>query len=245
MAKIIVFGILDTAELAHYYLTHDSEHEVVAFTVNRQYIEQESFHSLPVVAFEDIENIFPPSEYHFFAPMTGRNMNRNREAIYNHAKGKGYQFISYISSRATIFDKSVIGENCFILEDNHDSAIHYGWQQRRNVERQPHRTSRTDQRPCFFYIARGTIRALCCGTLLLLWREQYNTRLHIHCTGDPGGNGLGHPRRKPKNGAYMSGILRKRYPENEFRGLLKRPADPKFELAIIGNGAEENTFCES
>lgn len=118
MAKIIVFGILDTAELAHYYLTHDSEHEVIAFTVNRQYIEQESFHGLPVVAFEDVENIFPPSQYHFFAPMTGRNMNRNREAIYNHAKGKGYQFISYISSRATIFDKSVVGENCFILEDN-------------------------------------------------------------------------------------------------------------------------------
>jgi sugar O-acyltransferase (sialic acid O-acetyltransferase NeuD family) len=118
MAKIIVFGVLDTAELAHYYLTHDSDHEVVAFTINRQYLEQESFKGLPVVAFEDVENVFPPSEYQFFAPMTGRNMNRNREAIYNHAKAKGYQFISYISSRATIFDKSVIGENCFILEDN-------------------------------------------------------------------------------------------------------------------------------
>lgn len=117
MAKVIVFGVLDTAELAHYYLTHDSDHEVVAFTVNRQYIEQDHFHGLPVVAFEDVETIFPPSEYRFFAPMTGRNMNRNREAIYNHAKAKGYQFISYISSRATICG-NVIGENCFILEDN-------------------------------------------------------------------------------------------------------------------------------
>ena len=117
MAKVIVFGVLDTAELAHYYLTHDSDHEVVAFTVNRQYIEQDQFHGLPVVAFEDVETLFPPSEYHFFAPMTGRNMNRNREAIYNHAKAKGYQFISYISSRATICG-NVIGENCFILEDN-------------------------------------------------------------------------------------------------------------------------------
>ena len=117
MAKIIVFGVLDTAELAHYYLTHDSDHEVVAFTVNRQYIEQDNFHGLPVVAFEDVEIIFPPSEYKFFAPMTGRNMNRNREAIYNHAKAKGYQFISYISSRATLFNNE-IGENCFILEDN-------------------------------------------------------------------------------------------------------------------------------
>lgn len=117
MAKIIIFGVLDTAELAHYYLTHDSEHEIVAFTINRQYIEQDTFKGLPVVAFEDVETIFSPSEYEFFAPMTGRNMNRNREAIYNEAKAKGYRFISYISSKATIFGNQ-IGENCFILEDN-------------------------------------------------------------------------------------------------------------------------------
>jgi len=117
MAKVIIFGVLDTAELAHYYLTHDSEHEVAAFTVNREYIQEEQFKELPVVAFEDVENLFPPGEYSFFAPMTGRNMNRNRENIYNEAKAKGYPFISYISSRATIFDNE-IGENCFILEDN-------------------------------------------------------------------------------------------------------------------------------
>ncbi|SEI54483.1 sugar O-acyltransferase, sialic acid O-acetyltransferase NeuD family [Dyadobacter koreensis] len=118
MAKVIIFGVLDTAELAHYYLENDSEHEVVAFSVNREYINEESFRGLPLVAFEDVETIFPPSEYSFFAPMTGRNMNRNREAVYNQVKAKGYQFISYISSYATILDRKVIGENCFILEDN-------------------------------------------------------------------------------------------------------------------------------
>jgi sugar O-acyltransferase (sialic acid O-acetyltransferase NeuD family) len=118
MAKVIIFGVLDTAELAHYYLEHDSEHEVVAFSVNREYIQEESFRGLPLIAFEDVENIFPPSDYSFFAPMTGRNMNRNREAVYNQVKAKGYQFISYISSHATILDRKVIGENCFILEDN-------------------------------------------------------------------------------------------------------------------------------
>jgi sugar O-acyltransferase (sialic acid O-acetyltransferase NeuD family) len=118
MAKVIIFGVLDTADLAHYYLEHDSEHEVVAFSVNREYIQEESFRGLPLIAFEDVENIFPPSDYSFFAPMTGRNMNRNREAVYNQVKAKGYQFISYISSHATILDRKVIGENCFILEDN-------------------------------------------------------------------------------------------------------------------------------
>ncbi|MCF0059675.1 acetyltransferase [Dyadobacter sp. CY356] len=118
MAKVIIFGVLDTAELAHYYLEHDSEHEVVAFSVNREYIQEESFRGLPLVAFEDVETIFPPAEFSFFAPMTGRNMNRNREAVYNQIKAKGYQLISYISSHATILDRNVIGDNCFILEDN-------------------------------------------------------------------------------------------------------------------------------
>lgn len=118
MAKVVLFGVLDTAELAHYYLEHDSEHEVVAFTVNREYIQDESFRGLPLVAFEDVETLFPPHEYSFFAPLTARNMNRNREKIYQEAKAKGYPLISYISSKATIFDRSVVGENCFILEDN-------------------------------------------------------------------------------------------------------------------------------
>ena len=117
MAKVIIFGVLDTAELAHFYLTHDSEHEVVAFTVNQEYLKETEFKGLPVVAFEDIEKIFPPAEFQFFAPMTGKNMNRNREKIYLEAKSKGYKCVSYISSKATTFNNE-IGENCFILEDN-------------------------------------------------------------------------------------------------------------------------------
>ncbi|WP_025763970.1 acetyltransferase [Dyadobacter tibetensis] len=118
MSKVIIFGVLDTAELAHYYLQNDSEHEVVAFTINKEYIESTEFKGLPVVPFEDIEKTYDPAEYKFFAPMTGRNMNRNRENIYQQGLDKGYDFISYISSKATIFDRSLIGKNCFILEDN-------------------------------------------------------------------------------------------------------------------------------
>ncbi len=44
-------------------------------------------------------------------------MNTLRESVYLSAKKKGYQFISYVSSKATIFNNQ-IGENWFILEDN-------------------------------------------------------------------------------------------------------------------------------
>jgi len=118
MAKVIIFGVLDTAELAHFYITHDSEHEVVAFSINREYMKEDSFKGLPVVPFENIENEFSASAFKFFVPMTGKNMNKDRERIYSQAKAKHYELISYVSSKATIFLGTQIGDNCFILEDN-------------------------------------------------------------------------------------------------------------------------------
>jgi len=115
--KVVIFGVLDTAELAHYYLKNDSHYEVVAFTVNKKYIIEENFHNLPVVPFEELELFYPPSEYLFFAPMTGSKMNNLRKKIYEEGKSKGYEYISYVSSKATICNNK-IGENCFILEDN-------------------------------------------------------------------------------------------------------------------------------
>ena len=118
MARVVLFGVLDTAELAHFYLTHDSEYEVVAFTVTQEYLDRTTFCDLPVVPFEEVQDTYPPDGYRFFAPMTGRKMNQLRESIYLQAKDKGYELISYVSSKATVFPGATMGENCFILEDN-------------------------------------------------------------------------------------------------------------------------------
>ena len=119
MAKIIIFGMKDFTTLAHYYLDHDSKHEVVAFCVSKEYLPLEMcFEGLPVIAYENIQSEYPQSEFSFFAPLSHRNMNRARESIYLDIANKGYRFISYVSSRATVFPGTPIGGNCFILEDN-------------------------------------------------------------------------------------------------------------------------------
>jgi sugar O-acyltransferase (sialic acid O-acetyltransferase NeuD family) len=119
MAKVVIFGVQDFASLAHFYLTHDSPHQVVAFCVNRDYLpEDRTFEGLPIVAFEEVEEQHPPGEYSFFAPMSHRRMNRLRESIYHAIKAKGYELISYVSSKATTFPGAPIGDNCFILENN-------------------------------------------------------------------------------------------------------------------------------
>jgi sugar O-acyltransferase (sialic acid O-acetyltransferase NeuD family) len=119
MARVIIFGLEDFASLAHFYLRHDSGHEVVAFTVTHDYMPSDPhFQGKPVVALEDLERIYSPQEYRVFAPLSPRKMNRVREGIYQRVKRAGYHFISYVSSRATVFPETPIGENCFILEDN-------------------------------------------------------------------------------------------------------------------------------
>ena len=118
MNKVIVFGIQDFAELAHYYLTNDSAYDVVAFTVHKAFLpEVQTLKGLPIVAFETIEELYPVKDYLFFVPMDPKQMNTLREAVYLEVKHKGYQFISYISSKATVLTDA-IGDNCFILEDN-------------------------------------------------------------------------------------------------------------------------------
>jgi sugar O-acyltransferase (sialic acid O-acetyltransferase NeuD family) len=118
MAKVIIFGTTLTAELAHFYLTEDSNHEIVAFTVEQEYLKETTYKNLPVVAWETLEQQYPAKEFMLFAPITERQMNQVRQRIYEQGKARGYSFISYISTKATVFSNVAIGENCFILEDN-------------------------------------------------------------------------------------------------------------------------------
>ena len=117
MNKIIIFGTNQNAELAEYYIRNDTTLEIIAFTVHKKFKSCDMFKEKPVIDFEDIENKYPASEYLLFAPMSGKNLNKIRENVYNEGKKKGYKFYTYLSSKATILTEK-IGENCFILEDN-------------------------------------------------------------------------------------------------------------------------------
>ena len=117
MAKVIIFGIGQIAEIAHFYLTNDSKHEVVAFTVDKEFIDKDSFNELPVVAYEELVEKYPPDEYKMFIPISYKKVNKLRAEKFADAKAKGYECVSYISSKATYYN-TPIGENCFIFENN-------------------------------------------------------------------------------------------------------------------------------
>lgn len=118
MNKVIIFGIGDISQIAHLYLSESDGYEVIAFTMDRDFIQENIFFNLPVVPFGDLEQHFNPQEYKLFIPLSYTKVNKLREQKYLEAKEKGYSFISYIHPKATVASNAKIGENCFIFEDN-------------------------------------------------------------------------------------------------------------------------------
>jgi sugar O-acyltransferase (sialic acid O-acetyltransferase NeuD family) len=118
VAKLVLFGAGDIARLAHFYFSNDSEHEVVAFTVDPDYRHDESFLDLPLVPVDQVARLYPPAAYKMFVAMSYAKMNRARAAKYTQAKDLGYELVTYISSRCSFLTMHKPGDNCFILEDN-------------------------------------------------------------------------------------------------------------------------------
>lgn len=116
--SLIIFGITEQAQLAHFFFSMDSNYKVVAFTVDAAYMTDKEFCGLPVVPFEKIVTYYSTDTFEFFVALGYSKLNQVRKEKYLAAKSMGYRIASYISSRVTMLNDGRIGENCFILEDN-------------------------------------------------------------------------------------------------------------------------------
>jgi sugar O-acyltransferase (sialic acid O-acetyltransferase NeuD family) len=117
MSKVVLFGTGRGADVAFRFLNRDSDHEVCGFSTDLKYLQRDTFHDLPVVAFENIEQRFPPDQYKFLILLGYQNMNGLRAEKYLAAKAKGYSFISYVNSQFYCAEDLDVGENCFILDN--------------------------------------------------------------------------------------------------------------------------------
>lgn len=115
--KLAIFGSAEIASLAHFYFRHDSDYEVVAFTVDDDYVEAESFEDLPLLGFSEFQKRFPPGEVSLHVALSYTRLNGLREEKYKAAKAAGYDLPSYVCSRSVTWPDLSVGDNCFILEN--------------------------------------------------------------------------------------------------------------------------------
>lgn len=117
MKELIIFGTAELAELAYYYFTHDSDYEVVAFTVDEEFFDKDFFLELPVIPFSEINKRYPPEKFSMHVALSYSKLNQTRQSKYIQAKKCGYKLASYVSSKSVTWNDLTIGDNCFILEN--------------------------------------------------------------------------------------------------------------------------------
>ena len=114
---VVMFGTGKLARTLLYFLAHDSPFEVVAATVDRERMSDERAVELPVVPFEEVTQHYPPSTHDMFIALGYRRMNSVRQERYTAAKAMGYELVSHVSPRASVWPDLRIGDNCLILDE--------------------------------------------------------------------------------------------------------------------------------
>ncbi|MDV3253796.1 acetyltransferase [Devosia sp. BK] len=116
--KLVLIGAGEFAAIAYEYFTHDSEYEVLAYSVEKNYLDSTNPLNLPVVAFEDLESEYAPGTVELFVAIPASDLNATRTRLYNASRDKGYKLASYVSSRCFCWHNVKIGDNTFIFENN-------------------------------------------------------------------------------------------------------------------------------
>jgi sugar O-acyltransferase (sialic acid O-acetyltransferase NeuD family) len=117
MADVVIFGAGQIAEVAKVYMDAHSADRIVGFTVDTAYRNAETFHGLPLVAWDQLEDHFPASSVKLLGPLSYRRFNDFRRERHLEGKARGYAFTSFIHPASHVYTHE-IGENCFILENN-------------------------------------------------------------------------------------------------------------------------------
>jgi sugar O-acyltransferase (sialic acid O-acetyltransferase NeuD family) len=111
-------GAGEQGAIAYEYFTHDSPHEVVAFAVERAYLDASEHEGLPVVALEELADRYPPDAHRTFVALAAQKLNRVRRRLFDIVKGQGFTCASFVSPHAFVWRNVTIGENCFVFESN-------------------------------------------------------------------------------------------------------------------------------
>ena len=115
MKNLVIFSPKDFGRLLKFYIDTDDSRKVVAFTANKEYLNQDEFCGLNVIPFEELDKLYPPEENDILIGVGNSNMNDNRKKIFEMCKNKGYGIANYIHSSSIVYTDDM-GEGNIVLE---------------------------------------------------------------------------------------------------------------------------------
>jgi sugar O-acyltransferase (sialic acid O-acetyltransferase NeuD family) len=115
MKKIIIIGNEIGAKTLYGYLNNDDRYQVVAFSVDKEYITEKQLYGLPVIPIGDLISNYSTTIFSIVLGLGYKNLNRNREQMFVKIKEMGYAIETYIHPTAVILNDNNIGEGSMIF----------------------------------------------------------------------------------------------------------------------------------
>lgn len=120
MQKAILFGMNAFSRLLRKYLAETDDMRVTALTAESAYISKDVIEKwgedeIPIIPFENLEEICPPDEYGVLVCIGYSQMNSVRERVFKIVREKGYRIMSYIHPTATVLADRV-GDGTIVME---------------------------------------------------------------------------------------------------------------------------------
>ncbi len=113
--KTVIIGASPFGSLMRKYLEQDGKWQVVAYSVERQYIKSDEFDGLTLVPFEQLYETYRPEDCLLLNTLGYIQMNGVRKRLFETASMMGYRHLTYIHPTAVV--NSPLGEGCIVLEN--------------------------------------------------------------------------------------------------------------------------------
>jgi len=128
--NVIIVGDSSFAEIANLYINRLDDCNVIYHAVEKDFIVKKNILNTEIKPLEEVLITADKSLY-FFVAIPYTNLNRLRTRLYNLMLSNGFKPFTYISPDAIVDPSSVIGDHCFIFENNniqpfvnvHDNCI--------------------------------------------------------------------------------------------------------------------------
>nr|WP_315024627.1 hypothetical protein [uncultured Aminipila sp.] len=116
MKDVVIWSTGGLAEEIYMHIKEDNAFNVIAFCANKEFCTEESFMSLPLIADDKLEILYPPDKFDIIIALGFKQMNSFREQKFKDLKQRGYYIQNYIHKSAVIHPSLKIGEGNIVLE---------------------------------------------------------------------------------------------------------------------------------
>lgn len=106
MKKLVIFGINSEAKELRHFAESDG-YDVVAYTLDRQFITESEFNGRPLIAYEDLDSQYKKDEIGILIMIGYSNMNDNRKQIFERCQKDGWMLPSFVHSSVLNLSKSM------------------------------------------------------------------------------------------------------------------------------------------